>query len=132
MTTRNYGGQALTALSRRPRERKHHADTEPREPGGSVGPTPIQAAAVAVGALFLIVGVLGFIPGITSDYGDLTWAGHHSDAQLLGVFNVSVLHNIIHLAFGVAGLALGRTVKSARAYLIGGASCMPWCGSTDW
>ncbi|BBX35394.1 hypothetical protein MMAG44476_01270 [Mycolicibacterium mageritense DSM 44476 = CIP 104973] len=92
----------------------------PREPGGSVGPTPIQAAAVAVGALFLIVGVLGFIPGITSDYGDLTWAGHHSDAQLLGVFNVSVLHNIIHLAFGVAGLALGRTVKSARAYLIGG------------
>jgi hypothetical protein len=40
--------------------------------------------------------------------------------MLLGVFQVSILHNIVHLLFGVAGLALSRTVMSARAFLIGG------------
>ena len=41
-------------------------------------------------------------------------------AKLLGVFNVSVLHNIVHLLFGVVGLALARTASGARSYLIGG------------
>ncbi|WP_254427462.1 DUF4383 domain-containing protein [Mycolicibacterium fortuitum] len=82
--------------------------------------TPLQAAAMIVGALFLIVGVLGFIPGITTGYGDLHWAGHHSQALLLGLFSVSVLHNIVHLAFGVAGVLMARRVDAARAYLIGG------------
>ncbi|MDV2474838.1 DUF4383 domain-containing protein [Rhodococcus zopfii] len=82
--------------------------------------TPVQTAALVVGALFLLVGVLGFIPGITTDYDTMTFAGHHSEAMLLGVFNVSILHNIVHLLFGVAGLAMARTVSSARAFLVGG------------
>jgi hypothetical protein len=82
--------------------------------------TPVQKAALAVGAVFLAVGVLGFVPGITTNYDQLTFAGHHSDAALLGIFNVSVLHNLVHLAFGVAGIALARTFNSARSYLIGG------------
>src|SRR3954451_20636267 len=82
--------------------------------------TPVQKAALAVGAVFLAVGVLGFVPGITSNYDQLTFAGHHSDAALLGIFNVSVLHNVVHLLFGVAGIALARTFKNARAYFIGG------------
>lgn len=82
--------------------------------------TPVQKAALAVGAVFLLVGLLGFVPGITSNYDQLTFAGHHSDAALLGIFNVSVLHNLVHLAFGVAGIVLARTFNSARSYLIGG------------
>jgi Domain of unknown function (DUF4383) len=82
--------------------------------------TPIQLAAAVVGVAFLLVGVAGFIPGITTHYSDMTGAGHDSMAKLLGVFNVSVLHNIVHLAFGVAGLALARTPRAARMYLIGG------------
>jgi Domain of unknown function (DUF4383) len=81
--------------------------------------TPVQNAALAVGAVFLAVGVLGFVPGITTNYDQLTFAGHHPDAALLGIFNVSVLHNLVHLAFGVAGIALARTCNSARSYLIG-------------
>jgi hypothetical protein len=80
----------------------------------------VQTVALAVGVTFLLVGVLGFIPGITSDYDALTFAGHESEAKLLGVFQVSILHNIVHLLFGVAGLALARTVSGARTYLIGG------------
>jgi Domain of unknown function (DUF4383) len=82
--------------------------------------TPLQRAALVVGATFLLVGILGFIPGITTHYGDMTFAGHNSDAQLLGIFNVSVLHNIVHLLFGIAGLLLARTWDGARSFLIGG------------
>jgi hypothetical protein len=79
-----------------------------------------QPIAAVMGVVFLLVGVLGFIPGITTDYDSLTWAGHDSGAQLLGLFAVSGLHNVVHLLFGVAGLALARTEPSARAYLVGG------------
>ncbi len=82
--------------------------------------SPIQSVAMLVGLVFLLVGILGFIPGITSNYDDLKFAGHDSDAQLLGIFDTSVLHNIVHLLFGVAGLALARTFAGARSFLIGG------------
>lgn len=82
--------------------------------------TNIQKAAMAVGAVFLLVGVLGFIPGIVTDFDTMKFAGHESEAELLGLFQVSVLHNIVHLLFGVAGLAMARTVDLSRAFLIGG------------
>ena len=82
--------------------------------------SPIQRAALLVGVVFLLVGILGFIPGITSNYDDLKFAGHDSDAQLLGIFDTSILHNIVHLLFGVAGIALARTYDGARNFLIGG------------
>jgi len=53
-------------------------------------------------SVFLLVGLLGFVPGITTHYGDLGAAGHQSTAKLLDSFQVSVLHNIVHLLFGIA------------------------------
>ena len=82
--------------------------------------SPVQAAAAVVGAVFLLVGILGFIPGITSDYDTMEAAGHESHALLLGIFQVSILHNIVHLLFGAAGLAMSRKRDTARAFLIGG------------
>ena len=69
--------------------------------------------------VFILVGILGFIPGITSDApGD--FAGEESEAELFGIFSVSVLHNLVHLLFGIVGLALSRTWDGARTFLIGG------------
>ncbi|MFE9680674.1 DUF4383 domain-containing protein [Streptomyces sp. NPDC002701] len=82
--------------------------------------TPVQKAALLVGAVFLLVGVLGFIPGITTDYDTMKFASHDSGAELLGIFQISVLHNLVHLAFGVAGVALARTASGARTYLLAG------------
>jgi hypothetical protein len=82
--------------------------------------SPLQSLAALVAAVFLVVGVLGFIPGITTDYGDLGFAGDGSTAKLLGVFQVSVLHNIVHVLYGLAGLGLVRTWDGARTFLIGG------------
>ena len=80
----------------------------------------IRRVATAVGAVFLLVGILGFIPGITTSYSEMSFAGPESDAMLLGLFQVSILHNIVHLLFGVAGLAMARRADSARTYLVGG------------
>jgi hypothetical protein len=88
--------------------------------GGAATRSPLRTAALVVAGTFLLVGVLGFIPGITTDYDTMTFAGHHSDAKLLGVFEVSVLHNIVHLLFGVLGIAMARAASTARTYLIGG------------
>ena len=82
--------------------------------------TPVQSLAALIGAVFLVVGILGFIPGITTNYSDLAFAGSDSGAKLLGIFQVSVLHNIVHLLYGIAGLGLARTFEGARTFLIGG------------
>lgn len=82
--------------------------------------TQAQQVTMLFGIVFLAVGILGFIPGITTNYDDLAFAGTDSDAKLLGLFQVSVLHNIVHALFGIAGLALARSYDGARTYLLGG------------
>ena len=99
--------------------------------------TPVQSLAALVGLVFLLVGILGFIPGITTHFGDLAFAGHDSNAKLLGIFQTSVLHNIVHIAFGV-GILMAKTPEGARTYLIGGgvAYLAVWMigviGGLDW
>jgi hypothetical protein len=65
----------------------------------------IKAVANLFGIIFLIVGILGFIPGITHD-------GH-----LLGIFHVNAAHNIVHIFSGVAALAAAAvSVRAAQNY----------------
>ena len=81
--------------------------------------TPVQNAAKLVGVVFLLVGIAGFIPGITTNlYDGLDFAGDGSEAELLGLFQVSVLHNIVHALFGV-GIFMAATPEGARTFLIG-------------
>ena len=86
----------------------------------SMTASPLQSASAAVGAAFLLVGIAGFIPGVTTNYDDMMFAGHESGAELLGVFNVSILHNLVHLAFGIAGLVLARSWATAKNFLVVG------------
>ncbi|MCP3804393.1 DUF4383 domain-containing protein [Allokutzneria sp. A3M-2-11 16] len=83
--------------------------------------TPVQWAAGVVAATFLFLGIFGLVPGLTTDYALLKMAGPRSGAELFGVFDVSVLHNVVHLLFGAAGLTLGNTGKGARLFLAVGA-----------
>ena len=78
-----------------------------------------QTLTLVFGIAFLGAGILGFIPGITTNYDDMSFAGNDSGAELLGIFQVSILHNIVHLLFGVAAFALARTWDGARTYLLG-------------
>jgi Domain of unknown function (DUF4383) len=80
----------------------------------------VQTLTLLVGVTFVAVGVLGFVPGVTTHYGDLSFAGHDSGAKLLGVFQISVLHNVVHIAFGVVGILLANAPDTSRLYLVGG------------
>ena len=78
-----------------------------------------QTLALLFGIAFLGAGILGFIPGITTNLGDIEFAGNDSPAELLGIFQVSILHNIVHLLFGVV-LALSRTHAGSLSFLLWG------------
>lgn len=73
-----------------------------------------------VGVVFLLVGVAGFIPGITTNYDAMAFAGPESEALLFGIFEVSILHNAVHLLFGVWGLVASRGFSTSRIFLFGG------------
>lgn len=81
--------------------------------------TLAQRLAWLFGATFLLVGVLGFVPGITTDlYDGLEFAGNDGTSELLGIFKVSILHNIVHALFGV-GILMAATHRGALKYLLG-------------
>jgi hypothetical protein len=66
-----------------------------------------RTVALVLGVVYVLVGILGFIPGITSQGGDFADMPSASGA-ILGIFPVNVLHNIVHLAIGAA-LLYGST-----------------------
>ena len=78
--------------------------------------TLAQTLALAFGIVFLLVGILGFIPGITEDAPG-SFAGEDSEGSLLGIFQTSVLHNLAHLAFGI-GILAARKHATALTYLL--------------
>ena len=55
----------------------------------------VQKLAWVFGIVFAAIGVLGFVPGVTS-----------ADGHLLGIFEVDALHNVIHLVTGLVFLAV--------------------------
>lgn len=83
------------------------------------GRTPAQMVAMLFGAVFLLVGVAGFIPGITTDYDRLNIYDAEG-AKLLGIFGVNWIHNMVHILFGLAGLSMAMTHRAARSFLLGG------------
>lgn len=78
--------------------------------------TLAQKLAWVFGIVFLLVGILGFIPGITENAPG-SFSGEDSEGSLLGVFQTSVLHNIAHLVFGL-GILAARKHATALTYLL--------------
>ena len=91
----------------------------PHAHGVHFGRTDVQNAGMGVGIVLMVVGVLGFIPGITARYGELMFLGPNSHAMLLGLFQVSMLLNIVQLVIGATGWAMSRSERGARRFLLG-------------
>ncbi|MHB8508601.1 MAG: DUF4383 domain-containing protein [Candidatus Dormibacteria bacterium] len=73
-----------------------------------------KMAAGVFGAVYVLVGILGFIPALTP-------MGSGTD-NLLGLFPISTLHNIVHILVGVAGLAAysqGAALSRTFAQVVG-------------
>ena len=78
--------------------------------------TTLQKLAGLFGVIFVIVAVLGFISP-----GGLVMAMDPTTGMVLGVFPVNLLHNIVHLAFGVWGLVASRSWSGSKSFFtIGG------------
>jgi flagellar biosynthesis protein FlhB len=57
-------------------------------------------AANVLGWVLLVWGVLGFVPGITTD------------GQLLGMFSVNLAHNVLNIVIGLAALYAAKQGES--------------------
>ena len=76
---------------------------------GTRGMTWPQLASMVIGAVYALIGVIGFfITGFDNFFG-------HTGRTLLG-FEINGMHNVVHLLIGLAGLALARTLSGARTY----------------
>jgi hypothetical protein len=65
----------------------------------------LKTASIIFGIVFLLAGVLGFVPGITNN------------EMLLGIFHVNAAHNVVHLLSGAVALWAGLTsVAASRMY----------------
>ena len=76
----------------------------------------IHLFARVFGAVFLIVGIGGFIPGLTQPHDHPGLTVEAASGMELGLFPVNVLHNLVHIAFGVWGLAAAGRFDAARLY----------------
>ena len=65
---------------------------------------------------FLLIGLSGFVPGLTPAHTHPGLAVDAGSGMAMGLFPVNILHNLFHLAFGVWGLLAARSVGGARAY----------------
>ena len=91
----------------------------PHAHGVHFGRTDVQNVGMGVGIVLMLAGVLGFIPGITQQYGELRFLGPDSHAMFLGLFQVSMLLNIVQLVIGATGWAMSRNGMGARNFLMG-------------
>ena len=71
----------------------------------------VQKAALIFGIGFLVVAGAGFLQGGTTMDADMETA-----PRVLGLFPVNLLHNLIHLAFGVWGVAASRSWGASKSY----------------
>jgi hypothetical protein len=71
----------------------------------------VQRIAQVFGVVFILVAILGFVTSGTSLDADPTTA-----RKILGLFPVNLLHNLVHLIFGIWGLTAARSFGGATAY----------------
>lgn len=71
---------------------------------------PYQLLALAIGVVFLLVGLAGFL---VTGFDGFT---EHDHSQTLLGFALNPLHNIVHLVIGAAGLVLWSSRSRARLY----------------
>ena len=73
--------------------------------------TTVQRLAQVFGIVFILVAILGFVASGSSMESDPEMA-----EKILGLFPVNLVHNGVHLGFGIWGLLAARSFDGARNY----------------
>jgi hypothetical protein len=80
----------------------------------------IKTFALVFGIIYVIAGISGFIPGLTTHHADMAPIAVDSFyGKALGLFPVNILHNFVHLAIGFWGILSSRSVGGARLFARG-------------
>lgn len=74
--------------------------------------------SLGIGAIYILVGIIAFVPAL---YTSVPAGSPHIDVTgsyglLLGLFPVNVLHDLVHILVGIAGIAAAARLGTARAY----------------
>ena len=74
--------------------------------------SPARLYAVVIGAVLVLAGIIGFFYNstFTSD------KSVHDD--VFGILSVNGWHNVVHLATGLLGLVMARSLTTARQYAL--------------
>jgi hypothetical protein len=68
-----------------------------------------KTIAMTFGVIYFVVGIAGLIPPLGGTIG-------MAPTTLLGIADVNIVHNIVHLIIGIAGLSMARTDESAATF----------------
>src|SRR5690242_17102474 len=79
--------------------------------------TTVQKLAAVFGVVFTFVAIGGFVTpgGLYMQPSDPAMA-----AKELGMFPVNLLHNVVHLLFGIWGLAASRSWSGSKSFFVWG------------
>jgi hypothetical protein len=71
--------------------------------------------ALIFGIIYLLVGVLGLIPGLLTPP-TTPVAVNILNGDLLGLFPVNIIHTLVHLVLGLWGILAYRSYEGSRVY----------------
>lgn len=69
----------------------------------------VQMVALVFGVIYLAAGILGFLPVLGG-------SATQTSSALLGIFQVNLLHNLVHIIIGIAGLAAASSIANSRTF----------------
>jgi len=74
--------------------------------------------ALIAGIVYLLVGIVGFIPGLTTApmSGSPALSVDASYGYVFGLFPVNILHNLVHLLIGLWGVLAYGSFGAARGF----------------
>jgi hypothetical protein len=88
---------------------------------------PTRYFALALGVIYLLVGILGFIPGLVHPppAGTPQLAVANGYGYLFGLFPVNLVHNLFHLLIGLLGIGAYFRYGMRATTAVGWPSSMP-------
>jgi len=72
--------------------------------------------ALILGIAYLLIGVMGLIPGLITPTAHDGVAINTLEGDLLGIFPVNIMHTIVHLVIGIWGVVAYRSFDASRAF----------------
>lgn len=72
--------------------------------------------ALILGIVYLLIGVMGLIPGLITEVAHEGVTVNALEGNLLGIFPVNIVHTLVHLVIGLYGIVASRSWDASRSF----------------